>query len=93
MGKYFVEVSKEAKKHLAYHHKMGNTTILREIEQIFVELSEIPYIGTSQPELLKYNYSGYWSRRINRKGQIIYKVVEEKVIVTIVSAKGHYDKK
>ncbi|WP_353135741.1 type II toxin-antitoxin system YoeB family toxin [Pseudopedobacter sp.] len=35
-------------------------------------MSETPYDGNGQPELLKYNYSGYWSRRINRKDRIIY---------------------
>jgi len=41
------------------------------------------------PEPLKYQLTGYWSRRINKKDRIIYKVFEDKVIVLIVSAIGH----
>jgi len=93
MGKYFVDVSKEAKKHLAFHHKSGNKASVRKIEQIFRELSETPYVGTGEPELLKYNYAGHWSRRINQKDRIIYKVNEDVVTVTVISAKGHYSDK
>ena len=32
----------------------------------------------------------YWSRRINRKDRIIYKVFEDRVVVLVVSAIGHY---
>lgn len=93
MGKYIVNVSKEAKKHLALHHKSGNKASIRKIEQIFKELSETPYIGIGEPELLKHNYSGYWSRRINRKDRVVYRVDEGIVTVSVVSAWGHYDDK
>ncbi|MEQ8241623.1 MAG: Txe/YoeB family addiction module toxin [Cyclobacteriaceae bacterium] len=52
-----------------------------------------PYLGTGKPEALKYDLEGYWSRRINKKDRLIYKVVDEIVTVTIVSAKGHYGQK
>ncbi len=60
------------------------------MNQIFPESSVTPFEGTGYPEPLKYQMSGYWSRRINRKDRIIYKVYEDKVIVLIVSAIGHY---
>lgn len=93
MGKYIVNVSKEAKKHLALHHKTGNKANIRKIERIFKELSETPYVGVGEPELLKHNYAGYWSRRINRKDRIVYTVDEGIVTVSVASAWGHYDDK
>lgn len=90
MGKYTIEISSKARKELQEHFKSGNKAVLRKIEQIFLELSNTPYEGTGNPEPLKYKMSGYWSRRINRKDRIIYKVFEDKVLVLVVSAIGHY---
>lgn len=58
-----------------------------------MELSENPFEGIGQPEPLKHELSGYWSRRINQKDRIIYRVDEEIVTVIILSAMGHYGKK
>jgi len=60
------------------------------IEKIFLELSENLYGGTGNPEPLKYHLSGCWSRRINRKDRIIYRVFEHGVVVLVVSAIGRY---
>ena len=75
------------------HYKSGNKSAIRKIEQIFLELSETPYEGTGNPEALKYELTGYWSRRINKKDRIIYKVYEARVVVLVVSAIGHYGDK
>lgn len=93
MGKYTVAVSSQARKELQFHYKSGNKSHIRKIEQIFLELSETPYKGTGKPEPLKYKMSGYWSRRLNLRDRIIYKVYEEKVVVLVVSAVGHYGDK
>jgi toxin YoeB len=90
MGKYIVEISSKARKELQIHYKSGNKSVIRRIEKIFVELSNTPYEGTGKPELLKYNFAGYWSRRINKKDRIIYKVIEDRIVVLVVSAIGHY---
>jgi toxin YoeB len=60
------------------------------IEKILIELTETPYNGIGQPEALKHNLSGFWSRKINQKDRIIYSVNENLVIVDVVSAIGHY---
>ncbi len=93
MGKYTLEVSSKARKELQLHYKSGNKSDIRKIEQIFLELSNTPYEGIGNPEPLKYQMSGYWSRRINRNDRIIYKVYEDKVIVLVVSAICHYGDK
>lgn len=93
MGKYIIEVAPKARKELQLHHKSGKKSDIRRIEQIFRELSDTPYEGIGNPEPLKYRLSGYWSRRINKKDRIIYKVIEDKVLVLVVSAIGHYGDK
>lgn len=93
MGKYTVEVSSKARKELQLHYKSGNKSVIRKIEQIFLELSESPYQGTGYPEPLKYQLAGYWSRRINKKDRIVYKVFEDRVVVLVITAIGHYGDK
>lgn len=93
MGKYTVEISSKARKELQFHYKSGNKSVISKIEQIFLELSETPYTGIGNPEPLKYKLTGYWSRRINRKDRIIYKVYEDRVVVLVISAIGHYEDK
>jgi toxin YoeB len=93
MGKYTLEITSKARKELQWHYKSGNKSDIRKIEQIFLELSNTPYKGTGNPEPLKYQLTGYWSRRINRKDRIIYKVFEDRVVVLVVSAIGHYGDK
>ncbi len=93
MGKYIVEISSKARKELKLHFKSGNKSVIRRIEQIFLELSETPFEGTGNPEPLKYNLAGYWSRRINKNDRLIYKVIEYRVVVFVVSAFGYYGDK
>ena len=93
MGKYIVEISSKARKELQIHYRSGNKSVIRKIEQIFLELSDKPYEGTGNPEPLKYQLAGYWSRQINRKDRIIYIVYEDRVVVLVVSAIGHYGDK
>lgn len=93
MGKYFIEVEKLAKKDLEVHYKSGDKSSIKRINQIFIELSEHPEMGIGKPERLKYDLSGYWSRQINRKDRLIYKIEENIVTVTIISALGHYGDK
>jgi len=90
MGKYIVEITSKARKELQTHYKSGNNSVIRNIEQILLELSNSPYEGTGNPEPLKYQLAGYWSRRINKKDRLIYKVYEDKIVVLVVSAVGHY---
>lgn len=49
---------------------------------------QTPFDGLGQPEPLKMNYTGYWSRRINLEHRIIYKVETERIVVH--SLYGHY---
>ena len=48
--------------------------------------------GRGQPEPLKHELSGYWSRRIDDYNRIVYRIVEEngKKYVEILQCGGHY---
>jgi toxin YoeB len=91
MGKFRIEITKQAKLHLTKHYKAGNKATIKKIEKMLLELAETPYEGIGNPEALKWELTGYWSRRINQKDRLIYKVADHLVIVYVVSALGHYD--
>lgn len=93
MGKYKVIIKPEADKHISFHKKYGNKATLKKLEKIFIELTEHPFTELGKPEQLKYNLSCYWSRQINLKDRLVYEVNEETVIVTIITAIGHYSDK
>lgn len=62
--------------------------ILKRINTIIKDIQRSPYEGIGKPEPLKYNLSGYWSRRINDEHRLIYKV--EKDVIKIAQLRYHY---
>ncbi len=70
--------------------KSGKQSDIKKLEDILEELKIHPLIGTGHPEPLKHHLSGYWSRRLNKKDRLIYQILEDEVIVVVVSALGHY---
>ena len=70
--------------------KSGNKPVLTKIRKLLDELVEHPYTGTGQPEQLKYDMAGFWSRRINQEHRLVYAIDEKEITVTVISTKGHY---
>ncbi len=93
MGQFIVKITEKAEKDLTKHKKSGNRTANKKIIKILKELSVHPKTGTGNPEQLKYELSGFWSRRITQKDRMIYEIQEKVVTVKIVSAMGHYKSK
>ena len=73
MGKFRLKVEELAETHLKKHYKSGDKASIKKIEKILIQLTETPYSGIGQPELLKYELAGFWSRKINQKDRMIYK--------------------
>lgn len=83
----------EAEKHLKEWRKSGQKKTLKKIVDLFDELRLHPTTGTGHVEQLKGNLSGLWSREINKGDRLIYGIKEDKVIVNVISLKGHYGDK
>ena len=91
MGKYNVDFKETAKIEILKIKKSGDSSSIKKLEKIILELEDNPKTGTGNPEQLKYNLSGFWSRRINKKDRLIYEIIEEpENLVVVVSALGHY---
>ena len=91
MGQFRLEVDRNAKVEFEKIYKSGEKASIKKLEKIILELQEHPTIGTGNPEQLKNNLSGFWSRRINKKDRLIYQIIEEpENLVVVISALGHY---
>ena len=47
---------------------------LKKINRLIKDIMGTPYTGLGKPEPLKYELSGYWSRRIDDCNRLVYKV-------------------
>lgn len=64
---------------------------LKRINSILKDISRNPYEGIGKPEGLKGNLSGYWSRRIDDKNRLVYRVKNEQI--EVYQCKNHYEDK
>jgi len=62
--------------------------LLKRINTLIRDTMRDPFDGLGDPEPLKHDLSGYWSRRINRKHRLVYKVENSTLIV--VQCRYHY---
>lgn len=90
---YELILSDEAKQHLIDWCKSWQKKTLKKISNLFEELREHPKTGTGHVEQLKGDMSELWSREISKGDRLIYSIEDNKVIVNVVSLKGHYGDK
>jgi toxin YoeB len=70
------------------HWVEDDRATLRKIQRLITECQRHPFGGTGKPEPLKGDYSGHWSRRIDREHRLVYRVEGESLI--IVQCRYHY---
>ena len=62
--------------------------ILKRILQLLRDIDRSGYSGIGKPEPSVGDFSGYWSRRIDDKNRLVYKV--EQQMIKIVQCGSHY---
>jgi len=65
--------------------------ILRKINQLITDIERNGYSGIGKPEPLRGDLAGWWSRHIDDKNRIVYRLKDN--YVEISQCKGHYDNK
>ncbi|PHS56742.1 MAG: Txe/YoeB family addiction module toxin [Sulfurimonas sp.] len=66
----------------------NNKQVLKKINALIKEIKREPFKGLGEPEPLKYNWSGYWSRRITLEHRLVYKVQD--ISLLIAQCRYHY---
>lgn len=79
--------SKHAWQDCLYWQKTDKKTLKR-INDLIKEVERQPFEGIGSPEPLKHQWTGYWSRRIDKENRLVYKVTETTII--IAQCRYHY---
>jgi toxin YoeB len=77
-----------AQADLEYWKKSGNKGVQQRISKLIQSILDSPFEGIGKPEPLKYEYTGWWSRRINEEHRLVYKAEDNKI--TIAQMRFHY---
>ena len=62
--------------------------MLKRINQILKDIDRNQYKGIGKPETLTGNLSGFWSRRIDQKNRIVYRILNGQI--EIAQCGSHY---
>jgi len=89
--KYTVKYTDEAKEDIERLKNNGEISALKKLRKLLFELQEHPETGTGQIERLKHYSEETWSRRINHKHRLCYRIYGDEV--HIISSYGHYQEK
>lgn len=61
---------------------------LKRINALIKDIERQPFDGLGNPEPLRHNWTGYWSRRIDREYRLVYKITKKTIV--IVQCRYHY---
>ena len=61
---------------------------LNKINALIKECQRTPFTGSGNPEPLKQNFNGFWSRRINSEHRLVYRTEEN--VLYIAQCRYHY---
>lgn len=62
--------------------------IVKRINELIKDIQREPFAGKGKPESLKYNLTGFWSRRITEEHRLVYAVTEHAIM--IAACRYHY---
>ncbi|GHV57465.1 toxin [Bacteroidia bacterium] len=66
----------------------GLPAIKNRLERILQSIMNTPYEGFANPEPLKYELTGKWSRELSKKDRVVYEVSGNEI--NVFSILGHY---
>ncbi|MCD4667353.1 MAG: Txe/YoeB family addiction module toxin [Sulfurimonas sp.] len=66
----------------------NNKQVLKKINNLIKDIKREPFKGLGEPEPLKYNWSGYYSRRVTLEHRLVYKVQDNNLL--IAQCRYHY---
>jgi len=64
---------------------------LKRINMLIKDIERNGHNGLGNPEPLKGNLSGFWSRRIDKKNRLVYRIVDN--VIQIIQCRTHYGEK
>ena len=65
-----------------------DSKMIQKIDRLIEDIKLRPFKGLGKPEPLKFEYTGYWSRRITKEHRLVYKIHNH--ILYILQCRYHY---
>ncbi|HCM1953349.1 TPA: Txe/YoeB family addiction module toxin [Salmonella enterica subsp. salamae serovar 9,46:z4,z24:z39:z42] len=62
--------------------------MVKKINELVKDIRRTPFEGKGKPEPLKYNLSGFWSRRITEEHRLVYALTDDALL--IAACRYHY---
>ena len=62
--------------------------VLRRLNRLIEDILRTPFEGLGQPEQLRHQLAGCWSRRLTEEHRLVYRVSADSVVVLM--ARYHY---
>ncbi|QRR03862.1 Txe/YoeB family addiction module toxin [Dyadobacter sandarakinus] len=62
----------------------------KRINDLIKDIQRHPFEGIGKPEPLKFDFKGYWSRRIDQEHRLVYKIENDSLL--IYACRYHYDR-
>jgi len=72
------------------HWQVTDRKILQKINELIKSFQREPFTGVGKPEKLRFDLSGYWSRRINIEHRLVFRVDLESGRIVIIQCRLHY---
>lgn len=85
---YPIHLSRKAAEKDIPRLKKENPKFTAKLWELILDIFKHPFEGLGQPEPLKGDLQGWWSRRITAKHRLIYRIEAE--TLEIASCFGHY---
>ncbi len=83
-----LKFTKEAWEDYLFWQK-NDKKILKRINELIRDSMRSPFDGLGKPEPLKFELSGFWSRRIDLEHRLIYRMTDN--TIEIISCRFHYN--
>jgi toxin YoeB len=71
------------------HWQQTDNAMLRKVNSLIQAIRREPFGGIGQPELLRHDLRGYWSRRITDEHRLVYFVAGD--TVDLLQCRYHYE--
>jgi len=65
-------------------HRLG-----LKVDLLIIAIQRDPRQGEGKPERLRGDYADHWSRRIDQRNRLIYRILDDTVVIAEIG--GHYD--
>jgi toxin YoeB len=84
-----IQFSEEAWEQYLYWQTQDKR-FLKRINDLLEDIGRGGYQGMGKPEPLKNDLSGYWSRRIDERNRLVYRILSGDTC-DVIQCRGHYD--